>query len=177
MTVKQIARDYPMGKATEQNIRHRLRLLELPPNVQLEVHAGKVSQDAALKLLGEGKRGKKEPPLSRDEKAHEGGGPEGGAVEVAEEREVEGQAASAGAGALPSRRGRTGGLRRLLQDFIDRLEALDLSRAVETLLRLAGQLLPLAARSARGMSLTRRATARSSASCAALGRLAATTLS
>src|SRR5262249_52299820 len=51
LTVKEIAKVCPMGKATEQNIRHRLRLLELPPEVQLKVHHGKLSQDAALKLL------------------------------------------------------------------------------------------------------------------------------
>jgi hypothetical protein len=51
LTVKEIAKVCPMGKATEQNIRHRLRLLELPPDVQLKVHHGKLSQDAALKLL------------------------------------------------------------------------------------------------------------------------------
>jgi ParB/RepB/Spo0J family partition protein len=51
MTVKDIAKVYPMGKATEQNIRHRLRLLQLPLKVQLKVHHGKLSQDSALKLL------------------------------------------------------------------------------------------------------------------------------
>lgn len=51
MAVNQIAKVCPMGKATEQNIRHRLRLLELPPQDQLKVHHGKLSQDKALKLL------------------------------------------------------------------------------------------------------------------------------
>ncbi len=55
----------------------------------------------------------KKPPLSKDEKPQDGGGPEGGAVGVAEEREVEAEAASA---------------KRLLQDFIDGTKALDLPR-------------------------------------------------
>ncbi len=51
MTNKEIARCIPMGKSGEQNIRHRVRLLELSPEDQLKVHHGKLSQDAALKLL------------------------------------------------------------------------------------------------------------------------------
>ncbi len=54
MTVKEIAALYPMGRSAEQNIRHRLRLLELPPEVQIKVHHGKLSQDAALKFLKKG---------------------------------------------------------------------------------------------------------------------------
>src|SRR5262249_36474020 len=68
LTVKEIAKVCPMGKATEQNIRHRLRLLELPPEVQLKVHHGKLSQDAALKLLAkkdvENNETPHEPPVA-----------------------------------------------------------------------------------------------------------------
>jgi ParB/RepB/Spo0J family partition protein len=67
LTVKEIAKVYPMGKATEQNIRHRLTLLDLPKEAQLKVHHGKMSQDAALKLLKKTKVISKRTPVSEME--------------------------------------------------------------------------------------------------------------
>ena len=111
MTVEQIARIFPMGKATGQNVRHRLRLLELPAEVQLKVHHGKLSQDAALKLLKKAGEGTNKPakmpkvggereaegnPKPKEPEQHEDGG-----VETEDE------------------------LQTALKEFIDRLGALD----------------------------------------------------
>src|SRR5262249_33442722 len=73
MSAKEIAKVYPMGKATEQIIRRRLRLLKLPPDAQLKVHAGRLSQDAALKLLGEGKPNRKRSPDTEGQSGEEPG--------------------------------------------------------------------------------------------------------
>lgn len=53
MSVQEIAKVYPMGKATTQTIYNRLELLKLPLDMQLMVHHKKLSQDAALKMLRE----------------------------------------------------------------------------------------------------------------------------
>jgi len=110
MSVKEMAKVYPMGKATEQTVRHRIRLLELPADQQLEVHEGKMSQDAALKFLGEGKVGGRNSSAANAK--HE---PKGG------------ESVAPGIGATPPPFATKEGadLRSLLQDFVNGMQALD----------------------------------------------------
>ena len=118
MTVKDIAALYPMGRSAEQNIRHRLRLLELPPEVQIKVHHGRLSQDAALKLM--------KTPVTKDTTA----------PATPPQHEKRG---------LPDDPPAASGddLRTALQDFIARLTALDLDGVPpadpDELLRLADE--------------------------------------
>jgi ParB/RepB/Spo0J family partition protein len=133
LTVKQIAKVCPMGKATEQNIRHRLRLLELPPEVQIKVHHGKLSQDAALKMLAmkdvENNETPQEPPAPEPE----GEGtysevePQQGPESSAEEPQPDGEPHREEQGAKEeASAGRDAGLRAILESFIDRMGEFDL---------------------------------------------------
>jgi ParB/RepB/Spo0J family partition protein len=145
LTVQEVARVCPMGKATEQNIRHRLRLLELRPEVQLKVHHGKLSQDAALKLLAtkdvEDGEAPHEPPVA---------GPQGGETTTEGEprQRPESSQGEPQADEEPPQKeeapaGRDAELRAILEGFIARLGEFDLDcfspeNPVE-LLRLARQ--------------------------------------
>lgn len=120
MSAARIARVYPMGKATEQIVRLRLRLLKLPKEAQLKVHAGKMSQDAALKLLGEGTSGRKKSLATKAKN-----GQKVGAEGRTSGEEIPAGAEGAGADVgeispLPA-----GGMRSLLADFVTRLRAFD----------------------------------------------------
>jgi hypothetical protein len=149
LTVKEIAKVCPMGKATEQNIRHRLILLELTPDEQLKVHHGKLSQDAALKLLATRKKNNEtphEPPVAEPQ----GGEPttEGDSQRRPDTNDDEVQAEGESVREeLPenddAQVGDEASLRLVLQDFFDRLDGFDLDRLLlqhpDLLLRLVRQ--------------------------------------
>lgn len=122
LTVKEIAKVCPMGKATEQNIRHRLRLLELLPEVQIKVHHGKLSQDAALKLLKNlnGEEAPQQPPVAEPQ----GSKPHSEEEPLPTKKEPQADGESVSDEEAPA--GTEAELRAILQSFIDKLNAFDL---------------------------------------------------
>jgi len=90
----------------------------------MKVHAGKMTQDAALKTLQPKKQGKKKALVLMDGKLPEGAEPDTASAEATEWPQ---DAESSRGQILPIPARNDAGLRQLLRAFLDGLEGFDLS--------------------------------------------------